>query len=173
MDNPLFAVVVNSFPSVDSFFLIGATLLAYATMKELDKKNGGDFKFWFLFYFHRFVRLTGVYAIVLGFHATLLKNFTDGAASHHVQQNVDTYQEMWWKNLLYINNLMVSALCRVESHCRIAVQWDDVSNCMSHSWYLAIDMQFFIISPCIIWVMWKFPRIGNYLAGLLTLAGKI
>ena len=108
LGNPLFAVVVNSFPSVDTFFLIGATLLAYATMKELDKKNGGDFKFWALFYFHRYVRLTGVYAIVIGFHATILKYFNDGAASHHVQENMEACQDMWWKNILYVNNLLVS-----------------------------------------------------------------
>ena len=43
---------------------------------------------------------------------------------------------------------------------------------MTHSWYLAIDMQYFIISPVIIWVMWKFPKIGHFLTGFLTLAGK-
>ena len=63
LGNPLFAIVANSFPSVDTFLLIGAVLLSYSTMKELDKKNGGSFKFWALFYFHRYVRLTGVYAI--------------------------------------------------------------------------------------------------------------
>ena len=51
-------------------------------------------------------------------------------------------------------------------------QWDDTKNCMSHSWYLAIDMQFFIISPFIIFTMWKFPKVGSIFAGLLTLAGK-
>ena len=43
---------------------------------------------------------------------------------------------------------------------------------MSHSWYLAIDMQFFIISPFIIFTMWKFPKLGSIFAGLLALAGK-
>ena len=108
LGNPLFAIVVNSFPSVDTFLLIGATLLSYSTMKELDKKNGGNFKFWALLYFHRYVRLTGVYAIVIGFHATLLKYFTQGTRSHYVQETVDTCQDDWWKNLLYINNFMVS-----------------------------------------------------------------
>ena len=51
-------------------------------------------------------------------------------------------------------------------------QWDDTKNCMSHSWYLAIDMQFFIISPFIIFTMWKFPKVGSIFAGLLTLIGK-
>ena len=45
---------------------------------------------------------------VIGFHATLLKYFTHGARSHYVQDTVDTCQDDWWKNLLYINNFMVS-----------------------------------------------------------------
>ena len=43
---------------------------------------------------------------------------------------------------------------------------------MSHSWYLAMDMQFFIISPFIVFTMWKFPKVGSIFAGLLTLVGK-
>ena len=43
---------------------------------------------------------------------------------------------------------------------------------MSHSWYLAMDMQFFIISPFIVFTMWKFPKVGSIFAGLLTLLGK-
>jgi len=65
-------------------------------------------------------------------------------------------QQDWWKNILYINNFM----------------WDKTV-CMNHSWYLALDMQFFIISPCIIWVMWKFPKVGGFVAGLLTLAATV
>ena len=42
---------------------------------------------------------------------------------------------------------------------------------MNHSWYLALDMQFFIISPVIIWLLWKFPKVGSIVAGLLTVAG--
>jgi hypothetical protein len=66
-----FAAVVNALPSVDSFFLIGATLLSYLTLKELDKNNGGSLKFWIMFVVHRYIRLTGLYAIVIGLTSTL------------------------------------------------------------------------------------------------------
>ena len=39
-------VIFNAFPSVDSFFLIGATLLTYLTLKELDRNKGGSVDFW-------------------------------------------------------------------------------------------------------------------------------
>ena len=50
------AVVFNAFPSVDTFFLIGATLLSYITLKELEKNNGSGPVFWIKFYVHRYIR---------------------------------------------------------------------------------------------------------------------
>ena len=34
----------------------GATLLSYLTLKELDKNNGGNLKFWIMFLVHRYIR---------------------------------------------------------------------------------------------------------------------
>ena len=50
------SAVFNAFPSVDTFFLIGATLLSYITLKELDKSKGSGVVFWIKFYVHRYIR---------------------------------------------------------------------------------------------------------------------
>jgi len=34
-------------------------------------------------------------------------------------------------------------------------------------------MQFFIISPVIVWLMWKFPKVGSIVAGLLTVTATV
>ena len=36
----LFRPILNGLPSVDSFFVIGGCLLAYLTLKEMDKTDG-------------------------------------------------------------------------------------------------------------------------------------
>ena len=95
---------VDSFFLIGRFFLClllpfqssGATLLSYLTLKELDKNNGGSLKFWIMFVVHRYirsnkqelllcsihivfmVRLTGLYAIVIGLTSTLVKFFATG-----------------------------------------------------------------------------------------------
>jgi hypothetical protein len=74
-------------------------------LKELDRTNGGNAKFWAMYFVHRYIRLTGVYAIVIGLHATLLKFFATGVQSSLVSDNVEPCQENWWINLLYLNNL--------------------------------------------------------------------
>ena len=47
-------VILNGFPSVDSFFLISGVLMAYLTLKELDKTCGRVSIP--LFYVHRYLR---------------------------------------------------------------------------------------------------------------------
>jgi len=141
MEHGEFAAVTNALPSVDSFFLIGATLLSYLTLKELDKNNGGSLKFWIMFVVHRYIRLTGLYAIVIGLTSTLVKFFATGIQSSQVLSQVEYCQTGWWANLLYVNNL----------------HWinEDAMGCLGQGWYMANDMQFFLTSPFIIFALWS------------------
>ena len=50
----------NGLFGVDTFFVIGGCLLAFHTMKEMDKTKGGNRVMWLMFYVHRYIRLTGV-----------------------------------------------------------------------------------------------------------------
>ena len=68
------------------------------------------------------VRLTGLYAIIIGLHATLVKFFATGVQvqnyldislgsiestfqSWQVSLDVEYCRDNWWTNLLYVNNL--------------------------------------------------------------------
>jgi peptidoglycan/LPS O-acetylase OafA/YrhL len=62
-------------------------------------------------------------------------------------------QRNWWHNLLYINNLIDYGLTDAACH--------------GETWYLANDMQFFIVSPLLIYPLWRWRKIG---LGFLTLA---
>ncbi|XP_054165755.1 arylsulfatase B-like [Oppia nitens] len=56
---------------------------------------------------------------------------TTGPLWHrYVKQSVQSCHQNFWTNLLYINNL-----------------YDADNMCLSHTWYLAVDMQLFLISP--------------------------
>ena len=155
----IFQVLLNAFPSVDTFFFIGATLLAYIVFRELDKSKGGSLQFWLIYYVHRYIRLTGVYAIVIGITATLIKFLADGPNSMLFQFEISNCKKDWWTNILYINNL----------------QWvsDSPPMCMPATWYLANDMQFFLISPIILYPLWKFPFFGLAAAFAWLVAGTV
>ncbi len=96
-----FRAILNGFPSVDSFFIIGGCLLGYLTFKELERTKG---RFNVpMFYLHRYLRITGVYAMVIGFFATIFKFFTWGP-NNPAEGTVNACRASWWTNLLYINN---------------------------------------------------------------------
>ena len=50
-----FVAVWNGLLGVDTFLVIGGCLLAFHTLKELDKTKGGSIGMWVMFYVHRFV----------------------------------------------------------------------------------------------------------------------
>merc|ERR1711892_658724 len=158
-DNIAFTAVWNGLIGVDTFFVIGGCLLSFHTLKELDKTKGGNAKMWAMFYVHRYIRLTGVYAIIIGLHATLLKFFATGPQSHLVTGYVNMCQKGWWTNLLYINNFAAD------------IYGPNKAGCINVAWYMAIDMQFFILTPIVLVLLWKVPKAGFGLIGLLMAGG--
>merc|ERR1719466_687775 len=104
LKNKAFAAVANAIPSVDTFFLIGSALLTYGTLKQLER-TGAGLKFWLLYFVHRYIRLTGVYAVIVMFHTTLLRYFATGPTSYNISITVQSCRDSWWWNLLYVGNL--------------------------------------------------------------------
>ncbi|XP_033105100.1 nose resistant to fluoxetine protein 6-like isoform X2 [Anneissia japonica] len=146
-----FQAVGNATFSVDSFFFLSGLLITYLTLNYL-KKNNGSLN-WGMFYLHRYLRLTPVYMLVIFIYTTLTPHFATGPMYSAVfdpnpvgYENGMTYcQKYWWTNMLYINNLYPTALG---------------AECLGWSWYLANDMQFFIISPFIIYLLYHYAPVG-------------
>lgn len=114
--------------AVDTFFLLSGFLVTWLTLRDIKKKNSVGY--WVMFYVHRFWRLTPLYMVVIVVFSCLHTYMGSGPLW---PQNLDTAtscKKYWWTNLLYINNL---------------VNKDDM--CLSWTWYLANDMQFYWISP--------------------------
>jgi len=66
----------------------------------MDKTNGRVN--WLQFYIHRYLRISGVYAMVIGFFATLYKYMGFGLNTFYYN-TVEACRKYWWRNLLYIN----------------------------------------------------------------------
>ena len=158
-DSVAATVMWNGLIGVDTFFVIGGCLLAFHTMKELDKTRGGNCGMWLLFYVHRYLRLTGVYSIIIALHATLLRFAASGPQAHLVTALADKCQTGWWLNILYINNFAADIYGAGEA------------DCINVSWYMAIDMQYFLLTPGLLSLVWWRPRLGFSLTGLLLTAG--
>ncbi|ESP02880.1 hypothetical protein LOTGIDRAFT_230381 [Lottia gigantea] len=150
-----FQVIYNGTLAVDTFFFLSGLLVAYQFIRVVKKTKRISGKGMGLFYFHRYFRLTPLYMIVLMIYTNIAPYFTEGVLSSPLTQSrPENCRKFWWTNLLYINNLYHSG--RQEM-------------CMLWSWYLANDMQFYIISPIIVIPL----SLGYHVIGFLLLFGMV
>ena len=77
-------------------------MVSYMTMREMEKNNGR--LNWALFYLHRYIRVTAVYAVTILFRASVYK-YVLQEQRYKYEEEVDNCRESWWRNLLYIRNI--------------------------------------------------------------------
>lgn len=132
MNNLLFYPLLNASFAVDTFFAISGVLLSYTffTRRKPSDRFCWTFTTLVRFYLSRFWRLIGVYGFVLIFYTVLSPHLGSGPF-WQLYYSVGKCSSQWWINLLFINNLFGNL------H----------NECMNWTWYVANDMQFFLISP--------------------------
>ena len=133
-----YLILLNAFPAVDTFFFMSGTLVAYLTFPAFDKKKF-DLA---MFYIHRYIRLTIPLAFYIAFEAAFAGYMTYGPI-FDTSASTDHCRNTGWRNILYINNFF---------------KFDEA--CLGQTWYLANDMQFYILSPFIMYPIWKRPKYG-------------
>ena len=150
-----FQIIEHSFFAVDSFFFLSGVLVAYLVLREMKKRNG---RFPFVpFYVHRYLRLTPTLAFVLFFAWFLTDHITygPGLLSNPYSKACSSY---WWTNLLYINNFY---------------PWSLSEQCVGWTWYLANDMQLYVISPAVLIAVYHFLPAGLLVSALFLASGFI
>ena len=159
-----FQVITNGFFSVDSFFFLSGVLATYLTLREMARRKG-SFPI-LMYYIHRYLRLTPTLVFVMFFAWFLTVHLADGPIYNRTVGEGSAFYEgcekYWWTNILYINNLYpVSS-----------------KGCMNWLWYLANDMQFFIVAPLMIVPLFHSLPVGLvcvslFLAGSFAATGVI
>ncbi|XP_022806962.1 nose resistant to fluoxetine protein 6-like [Stylophora pistillata] len=148
-----FQAVQNSSFSVDTFFVLSGLLATYLSLRRMDKNNGKLSLFHH--YFHRFWRLTPPYMFLVLFYDKLNGFLGKGPLWFYAQNNPQC-EKYWWTNLLYINNFYPKKTNGGHGLC------------MGWTWYLADDMQFYIIAPVILFIAYRFR-----LRGLLAIVSVL
>ncbi|XP_076360189.1 nose resistant to fluoxetine protein 6-like isoform X2 [Tachypleus tridentatus] len=142
-----FLVVWNSWLQVDTFFFLTGLTLTYTSMKKLAQTNGRlDIVRYVV---HRYWRLTPPLMLVISL-VFLLPLLSSGPLWYKfVEPEIQNCRDTWWANALYVSNFM--GLYNV---------------CLGPTWYLAADMQMYLISPIVLIALYRWPRIGIGLATL-------
>ncbi len=122
--------------SIDVFFFLSGFLSALTMTAQFEKIEGTEnvVKAVLSSYAHRYIRLLPLYLLAILISIGLVPYlFSDGPLAVFNEWQMQICEEKWWHNLLYIQNFTKIG-----------------EGCLIWSWYLANDMQFFLITPLLI-----------------------
>ncbi|GFO30235.1 nose resistant to fluoxetine protein 6-like [Plakobranchus ocellatus] len=172
-----FQVMVNATLSVDTFFFMSGLLTAYLFLKECGKKEKVTIKQGVMYYVHRYWRLTPPMLIWIMVVACIVQYVGEGKPGWTDLPTAQLCRDSWWVNLLYIQNLWDEKAGQVVtpvfdditvvpfrfSSTRLEV-WSDSANhlaptgkCLGVTWYLANDMQFYVLAPLVM-IPWVYKK---------------
>ncbi|XP_026755838.2 nose resistant to fluoxetine protein 6-like [Galleria mellonella] len=148
-DDPLKQLLYNGSLVTHSFFVMSAFLLAY-NLQLYSEKHVVTWKQFPRGVLLRWLRLTPIYALMMGTIATLMRHMGDGPLWPLVVTSESAAcRQYWWAHVLYINNYI----------------YDDAW-CTPQSWYLASDTQMFCLC-LLLCVMIRTPRSSKIMLTVL------
>ena len=124
----------------DSFFLLSGVLVTYVALNKLSgSKSKKKYMKLIVEYLRRILHFSPVYAVVLFTYWLLTVHFADGPVWQRTigvgSSLYENCQDNWWTNLFHINNFH---------------PWASLDQCMPWAWYVASELQFFIVAPLLI-----------------------
>ena len=148
----LFQPADSIFFAIDTIFVSSGVFMSYVSLSEMEFYQG---KFPFiLFYIHRLLRLSSAYYFVFFFYFKVLPYV--GSGPLWFLQDFHYCEKYWWTNILYINNFYPTSFS---------------DQCFSLSWFVANDMQFFIISPIFLLLLYHFWETAiSTIAGIMLIS---
>lgn len=154
-----YIIVYGGFYAVDSFFWLSGLLMSYLFILEVHKT--ATFSMWKLamVYIHRYLRITPVFMFAALFFWSMQVYLGSGPLWVDIGSLTGDCDKHWYTNMIYLNNFIPD--------------WK-TSNCLGVGWYLADDMQYFVISPVIILLYCKYNKLFGWAAvGLLCILSVV
>ena len=143
--------------SVDTFFVLSGFLTTILFVRQVQKEKHVSLRLMFLYYLHRYIRLTPTFLLVVAISINLTPYFGSGPL-YPTQQGFEAPQcrsQYWWTSIVYLGNI---------------IKPDYI--CVGVSWYLHNDMQFHWIAPlCLIPFVFKRKPIAFIACTVLILVG--
>ncbi len=153
-----YSTLITAPVAVDVFFYMAGFMLYYSLQKYFNKNIKNKFKIICFAIINRYFRLLPLYLFII-FGITYIVPFI---GSGPIYENVvimnQSCKKFFWHNLLYFNNLIDYS--------------KDGGMCAGHTWYLANDMQFFVLSIFIFILFNKQKLIRNIIFSLIFLGSN-
>ncbi|EDW00549.1 nose resistant to fluoxetine protein 6 [Drosophila grimshawi] len=139
LQTPYSMLVQNGSLCVDTFFFMSGLLMCWGAFREMDRTKGKlNIP---MMYFHRYIRLTPVVAVVVLYIMSLYRYSGAGPMWFKLGTQDKRCEDTWWATLLYVQNYAFP-----------------YSICVSQSWYLAVDTQLYFLSPLFLIPLYKWGK---------------
>ncbi|XP_012280072.1 nose resistant to fluoxetine protein 6 isoform X1 [Orussus abietinus] len=149
--NPSIRTIWNPFLIVDIFFVIGGLVRTQSMIANLGR---GSFNY-IKDCVKRYTNLTPLMVVAIGFQLVIINRLSTGPYREtYVVPHMRACEINWWKVLLHFINYA-----------------DDESyKCIAHTWYTSADMHYYMLSPLLIYPLWKNPKAGLLLSIVVIIA---
>lgn len=145
--------------ATDTFLVVAGVKLSYSMCRKLLegtrlKMNGLE---WIVYMFGRYLGLAPMLYIWIAIFIYIVPHVVEGPFTVILQQDIgipmDSCKANWWSNILYINNFY---------------PFTDSDKCLDWTDYIGVEAQLFFLSPIVIYLIFRYRKIGSMLAWLLV-----
>ncbi|CAB3245523.1 unnamed protein product [Arctia plantaginis] len=136
----------NGSSIVQSFIMISCFLLAYNLLVNAadNPKKPFGIRLFPKCFLHRICRILPLYLFILGLTTTWYAHASDGPLwGPIIGTEANTCRKKWWSQALFVSNFV-----------------DVDEKCLIHTWFLAVDMQLYVISAILTLTLARRPRIA-------------
>ncbi|XP_014475148.1 PREDICTED: nose resistant to fluoxetine protein 6 [Dinoponera quadriceps] len=138
----------------DPFIMLSGLLTAYSFVGRLKRTGSLDVK---REYFSRLLRIVPTLGALVLFCTHVLPYLSSGpqwnlVVNHHA----DICKKTWWRNFLFIHNY-----------------FGFENMCLTHTHHVGIDMQLFLVSPLMVLLLYKRPKIGALVLAMVASVSTI
>jgi peptidoglycan/LPS O-acetylase OafA/YrhL len=157
--------------AVDTFLVISGFLVVHVLEKKLRPTGPKSPSFcanvvWRyvtnipLLLLGRVLRTLPMYAMSLGFYTQIAPQLGSGPFWYQWIGLLKPCHDAVWTNFLFVNNF-------------IPFDTPTTSTCFYHSWYLAVDMQLFLVAPLLIFWYQYHPQHGMFVTAILFVTSAL
>jgi hypothetical protein len=152
MSHFFFTIVISADLLVDIFFWMTAFIATYFLLIRLKVSYGsfGGWKSVMRIYLHRVMRLLPTYMFALFFFWKFIVLFGGEGPMFFMYSTMTECSKLWIWHLTFLNNV---------------IPWSKDDTCMPWTWYIANDMQFFLLVPLFAHLYFNKRRQFYYLIG--------
>lgn len=143
--------------AVDTFLLISGYLVVHVLVRITSRVTSVWKKYCTTLpglVVHRLLRIMPLYAMTLGFYVFIAPHMGSGPFWYQWEGLLEPCRAYGWSNLLFVNNFVPFDL-------------PNTATCFYHSWYLALDLQLFIVAPLLVYAFVRNKTIGKVVTASL------